>query len=52
MSVTVEPTSHNWVVYNFLCELYAELSMCDDEGRRADIIAKAVEICETLEVKE
>ena len=50
--ITVEPTSQNWEVYNFLCELDAEYSLCDDESRKAEIIAKAVEICDTLEVKE
>lgn len=50
--ITVEPTPNNWEIYNFLCELDAELSICDDEVKRADIIAKAVEICDTLEVKK
>ena len=48
--ILVEPTSKNWEIYSQLCELDAEFRVCDDEASRSDIIAKAVEICESLEI--
>ena len=50
--IAVEPTPKNWEIYDLLCELDAEYRMCDDENSRADIIAKAVELCEELEVEK
>ena len=48
--IAVEQTQKNWEIFDVLCELDAEYNATDDEDRRADIIRKAVEICEELEV--
>ena len=50
--IAVEPTPKNWEIYSQLCELDAEYRVCDDEASRSDIIAKARELCEELEVTE
>ena len=46
----VEPTQRNWEIFSQLCELDAEYRICDDVDSKADIILKARELCENLEV--
>ena len=48
--IAVELTQKNWEIYDLLCELDAEYQTCDDAGVRADIIAKANELCNGLEL--
>ena len=48
--ITVEPTPHNWEIYNQLCELDAEYRVTDDEQGRRDIISLAQRLCKELEV--
>lgn len=48
--IVVEDTEKNWEIYSQLCELDAEFRVCDDESAKSDIIAKALEICENLEI--
>lgn len=50
--ILVEPTPQNWEIFSQLCELDAEYRICDDVESRNDIIAKAVEICQNIEVKK
>ena len=45
----VEPTPHNWGIFNKLCELDAEYRVCKDPESRSDIIALALNLCEELE---
>lgn len=50
--ITVEPTPHNWGVYNQLCELDAEYRVCKDEQGKRDIIALAHRLCDELEFEK
>lgn len=47
--IAVEPTPHNWEIYNQLCELDAEFRVCEDEQGKRDIISLAQRLCDELE---
>lgn len=49
--IAVEPTPRNWEIYSQLCELDAELQVCDDEQGRRDIISLAQTLCKELEIE-
>ena len=46
--IAVEPTQHNWDIFDRLCELDAEYRVTDFE-RRGEIIAYARKLCDELE---